>query len=79
MSENVISVHQILSVGDGNQRQIRFRKLKLPILFDDSSNTLRFCLTIYTVGQSKRNVLCGLRKEIGEEFKTKFCGQEPKR
>ena len=40
--ENVISAYQHLSLGVDNQKQIRFRKLKMLLLFNGSLNTAIF-------------------------------------
>ena len=42
VNENGISMYQNLRLGVDNQKQVRFRKLKMLLLFDGSLNTIRF-------------------------------------
>ena len=42
VKENGIFIHQNLSLGVGNQKQIKFLKLKMLLLFNGSLNTLQF-------------------------------------
>ena len=49
VNQNVVYVHQNLSLGIDSQRKIKFSKMKLPFLFNGSLNTLRLTLRFFLV------------------------------